>query len=71
MNIQELFNEIPSWFLIVLVVVAIWELVWKMIAMWTAARNDKLGWFVCIALFNTAGILPMTYWLMNRKSSKV
>lgn len=71
MEIQELLNEIPSWLIIVLAVVALWELVWKIIGMWTAARNNKLGWFLCIALLNTAGILPMTYWFLNRKSSKV
>ncbi len=39
----------------------IWEAVWKGIAMWKAAKNNKLAWFICIFIFNTLGILPILY----------
>ena len=45
----------------VIVVLAIWDGVWKLIAMWKSARNDQLAWFICLAVFNTAGILPILY----------
>lgn len=49
------------------VVFILWDLTWKAIAMWKSARNNKLAWFVCIAIFNTIGILPIIYLLLDRK----
>jgi len=45
----------------VIVLLAIWDGVWKLIALWKSARNNQLAWFVCLAIFNTAGILPILY----------
>ena len=46
---------------VLIVLVAIWDGVWKLIALWKSARNNQLAWFVCLAIFNTAGILPILY----------
>ena len=54
-------------FIAVVVVVAIWDLIWKGFALWKAAQNNHVVWFVCIMIFNTAGILPIIYILLNRK----
>ena len=35
--------------------------VWKAIALWRAGGNHHLAWFICIFIFNTAGILPIIY----------
>ncbi len=56
-----------SVFLIVILVVALWELLWKGVALWKSARNNDLAWFVCILIFNTAGILPIIYILFFSK----
>lgn len=49
------------------IIVALWDGVWKVIAMWKSARNGQLGWFICLAIFNTAGILPILYlWLFQK-----
>ena len=49
-------------FYMVLITVAIvWELVWKGIALWRAGRNNDLTWFIFIFIFNTLGILPIIY----------
>ena len=48
-------------FIIVLILVVIWDGVWKLIALWKSARNQQLAWFICLAIFNTAGILPILY----------
>jgi len=63
--------ESHVWFIHVIAVLAIWEVVWKSIALWKAARNNHLGWFICIAVFNTVGILPIIYILTHRKEKKV
>lgn len=48
-------------YLILMVIVAIWDGIWKLIAMWKAATNRKVAWFIILALLNTAGILPILY----------
>ena len=48
-------------FIAVIVLIAIWDGVWKLIALWKSARNNQLAWYVCLAIFNTAGILPILY----------
>jgi hypothetical protein len=44
-----------------LAVILIWIAVWKLIALWTAARNKSLVWFIALALINTVGILEILY----------
>jgi len=52
----------------VIVLLAIWDGVWKLIALWKSARNNQLAWFVCLAIFNTVGILPILYILCFQKT---
>jgi hypothetical protein len=54
----------------VFVVLAVWEMVWKGFALWKAAKNNHLAWYVCIMIFNTIGILPIVYILLNRSKKE-
>ncbi len=56
--------------LALLVVLGIWEAIWKAVAMWKSARNNQLAWFVCILIFNTVGILPIVYILWFQKKRR-
>lgn len=56
------------WFIPVVTLLMIFDLVMKVIAMWKAARNNHLVWFVCIAIFNTIGILPIVYLILHKKT---
>ncbi len=47
--------------IVLLVLLAIWDGVWKVISLWKSARHNQLVWFVCLAIFNTAGVLPILY----------
>jgi hypothetical protein len=58
------------WLIPLIIIVAIWDTVWKLIAMWKAARNKHLAWFICIFIFNTIGILPIIYILINKDKSE-
>jgi hypothetical protein len=49
---------ISVWFLIVII---IWEIVWKLIAMWKSAKNNHYAWFIILAIVNIAGILSILY----------
>ncbi|MFC1861713.1 DUF5652 family protein [Chloroflexota bacterium] len=53
----------PNWILFSLIIpiLVIWEATWKGIALWRAARNSHLAWFICIVVLNTVGILPIIY----------
>jgi len=63
---QQIHSMLP-WFLPLIAIVAIWDCVWKLIAMWKAARKNHLAWFICIFIFNTIGILPIIYILIHRE----
>jgi hypothetical protein len=55
-------------FFTVIVLLAIWDGIWKLIALWKSARHNQLGWFICVAFFSTAGILPILYILCFQKA---
>ncbi|MDP2691914.1 MAG: DUF5652 family protein, partial [bacterium] len=38
--------------------VAIWDLIWKGIALWHSSRNNQTAWFIASLIVNSAGILP-------------
>ncbi len=69
-KIQHLLDTFP-WLLPVIIIVSIWEAIWKLIALWKAGRNNHLAWFICIGLINSIGILPIVYILMYRKKSDI
>jgi len=55
-------------FVIAIVLLVIWDGVWKLIALWKSARHNQLAWFICLAIFNTVGILPILYILLFQKT---
>ena len=46
-----------------LVIVAVWTLVWKGLALWHTGKNQQRNWFIAILILNTAGLLPIIYLL--------
>jgi len=76
MKIPVMFMSAVDWkaplvVMVVMLVVAlaIWDGVWKLIALWKSARNEQLAWFICLAIFNTVGILPILYILFFQKKA--
>ncbi len=63
-------EEAIAFFVFALIVLFLWEAVWKIIAMWKSARQEQLAWFICIAIINTVGILPIVYLLFFQKNKK-
>lgn len=70
MNPLQQIPETLIWLVPLIIILAIWEAVWKLIAMWKAGRNNDMAWFICIALINTIGILPIIYILMQKKKKQ-
>lgn len=50
----------PYQFILFLLLIA-WSAVWKGMALWRAARNHHLAWFVAMLVVNTVGILEIIY----------
>ncbi len=51
----------PSWMAIVIPIILAWTLPWKAVALWKAARNRQLVWFIVLFLVNTLAILEIIY----------
>jgi len=47
------------WQLLILVIV--WSLIWKGIALWKSARKNQPVWFIILLVVNTMGILEILY----------
>jgi hypothetical protein len=56
---QELFaGPMGGW----LVVIIVWSLIWKGLALWRAARTNSPVWFVVFLVVNTLGVLEISYY---------
>lgn len=58
-----------AWIIPLIVILALFDAVMKAIAMWKSARNNHLVWFICIAVFNTVGILPIVYLILDKQKA--
>lgn len=65
------FGPIANFPTVLLVVLAIWDLVWRGIALWKSARNNQQVWFIALLVLSTAGILPIIYLAFFQKKLKV
>jgi hypothetical protein len=45
----------------ILIVIAVWTAIWKLLALWKSARKKHIAWFIVLALINTCGILEILY----------
>ena len=46
---------------LLLVLLMVWSLFWKGLALWHAARRKQGWWFLAILIINTVGILEIVY----------
>lgn len=49
---------IPIW---ILVLVTLWSIPWKGVALWKAAQLSHKRWFIVLLIVNTFGILDIIY----------
>jgi hypothetical protein len=45
----------------IIIILGLWTLPWKGVALWRAARNGHLWWFVALLIVNTLAILEIIY----------
>ncbi|MFA5878432.1 MAG: DUF5652 family protein [Candidatus Staskawiczbacteria bacterium] len=46
---------------VLIIILAIWSMVWKGLALWKASRNFQKTWFIVLLVVNTMGILEILY----------
>lgn len=63
-------SSFPTWAIILIVLLVLFDSVMKLLALWRSARNNHLVWFIFLALFNTIGILPIIYLVLYRVKSE-
>ncbi|MCX6742902.1 MAG: DUF5652 family protein [Candidatus Parcubacteria bacterium] len=59
-----------SIWLVLIILLVVWSIIWKGLALWKAARNGHAAWFVVMMIFNTVGILEIIYILAFSKPKK-
>ena len=68
MNMPDFFvNNIR---LLIIILVTLWTIPWKAVALWKAARRNSKIWFVFLLILNTAGILEILYIFIFSKGTK-
>lgn len=45
----------------ILIILLIWSMIWKGIALWKSGRNSQMIWFLAMFIVNTVGILEILY----------
>lgn len=45
----------------ILIILLIWSMIWKGIALWKAGKNGQMIWFIAMFILNTVGILEILY----------
>ncbi|MEI6650283.1 MAG: DUF5652 family protein [Candidatus Moraniibacteriota bacterium] len=46
---------------VIFIIVFLWSLPWKGVALWKAARNGHTAWFVILLVVNTVALLEIVY----------
>jgi len=64
-----LFNIFQS-HLALLVILFVWSIIWKGLALWKSAKRDHKIWFVVFMIINTVGILEILYLYVFSKLKK-
>lgn len=59
-----------TWVSLLFIFLMIWSIPWKGWALWRAAKNDNLTWFIIFMIVNTVGILEIIYIFFISKKPK-
>ena len=59
-NVMGYSSLSPELFSLIMVL-TVWSLIWKGIALWKAARNGSKPWYIALLVVNTVGILEIIY----------
>ena len=58
-------------FVVFILLLATFDIVLKLFAMWKSVKRDQLGWFIALGIINSIGILPIIYLLIYKDKPEV
>lgn len=64
-QLPEIFNNTP-----LLLLVLVWSLVWKGLALWRAAKRGDKIWYIIILILNSLGLVEIIYLLTTNGKLK-
>ncbi|MBT3406661.1 hypothetical protein HN419_05860 [Candidatus Woesearchaeota archaeon] len=56
--------------ILIIVLLGLWSLPWKGVALWKSARNKQKVWFVVLFLVNSLAILEIIYLVRFQKKKR-
>lgn len=60
-------EQIPEEWIPIIIIIGIFELILKGLALYRSARRGEKGWYIAILILNTIGLLPLFYLLFIGK----
>ncbi len=69
MTLYWLYQYANIWFAL-LILIGLWDLAWKGLALWRAAKRREGWWFFALLILNTVGIFPMLYLIFTSDPDK-
>jgi hypothetical protein len=65
------FDYSAAWKTFWIVIVLVWSLPWKGVALWKSARRKEIGWFILILVVQTMAILEIIYlfWIVRENKN--
>lgn len=66
---DSLLSTVDSWFSFL--PFSIWSVVWQGFALWYAARNRQIAWFILCLVLSWGGVVPMLYLSLFKKDKNL
>jgi len=54
----------------IMVLIIVWSLPWKGVALWKSARLNQKGWFIALLVINTLGVFEILYIFVFSRRTK-
>lgn len=67
---EQYYNSLTQTQIIALGVAVVWDMVWKLVASWTAAQKKDKFAFVALLLINSIGVVPIAYLAYQKYGKK-
>ena len=70
MNWEQFILNNIAWFILVILLISLWDLIWKGIALYLSGERQQKVWFIFLLIVNSMGILPIIYLVLNKRSGR-
>jgi hypothetical protein len=60
-NILSDYTTILGFHPALIVIIAVWTVIWKGFALWKSSKKNQMIWFIALLVINTLGLLEILY----------